>query len=88
MRIAEIFVSLLLTTVYPIHQNQILFVAEDGCAVNSDSSIFMQEEDTDNPIETWEWKWSSDVTIVPNNVGWPSYKYMPDGHISGVKVCQ
>ena len=46
----------------------------------------MQEEDTDNPIETWEWKWSSDVTIVPNNVGWPSYKYMPDGHISGVKV--
>ena len=86
MKIARVLNFLVLNTVYSINRNQIVVVQADGCNVDPDSHIFTQEEDTNSPIESWGWKWTKDVTIVPNNVGWPSYKYMPDGHISGVEV--
>ena len=63
-----------------------LGVQSSGCDFDPNSIIFIQEETTDNPIKDWGWKWTKDIDIVPNNVGWPSYKYMPDGHISAIKV--
>ena len=86
MQIATILICFLLNTVYPTNRKQISFLLADGCDVDPDGLIFSQEEDTHSPIESWGWKWTKDVTIVPNNVGWPSYNYMPDGHISGLKA--
>ena len=63
-----------------------LGVQSRGCDFDPSKPIFTQEEDTDNPIEDWGWTWTKGIEIVPNNVGWPSYKYMPDGHISSIKV--
>ena len=57
-----------------------------GCDFDPSSHIFIQEENTDHPIENWGWTWTKEIEVVPNKVGWPSYKYMPDGHISTIKV--
>ena len=64
----------------------LLCVRASGCDFDPNSHIFIQEEKTEHPIENWGWTWTKDIEVVPNKVGWPSYKYMPDGHISTVKV--
>merc|ERR1712142_1230562 len=43
--------------------------------------MFQQSENTSSPVEDWSWV-SSETTTVPNHVGWPAYRWMPDGHIS------
>ena len=60
--------------------------SSSGCDFDPNSHIFIQEENTEDPIENWGWTWTNPIEIVPNRVGWPSYKYMPDGHISTIKV--
>ena len=64
----------------------LLCVWAAGCDFDPNSHIFIQEENTEHPIENWGWTWTKDIEVVPNKVGWPSYKYMPDGHISTIKV--
>lgn len=76
----------LFCTILYCYQNFISFAASDGCTFDPDSDIFKQNEDTSSPVENWGWKWTTNISVVPNNVGWPIYKWMPDGHISPLKV--
>ena len=57
-----------------------------GCEFDPNSAIFNQEEDDSSPMENWGWQWTTNFSTVANNAGWPIYKWMPDGHISSVKV--
>ena len=58
----------------------------EGCQFDPDSAIFNQEENDTSPIKDWGWKWTSNFSVVPNNAGLPIYKWMPDGHMSSIKV--
>ena len=48
--------------------------------------MFNQYENMSSPAENWSWTSTGQVSTVPNHVGWPSYRWMPDGHISALKV--
>ena len=50
--------------------------------------MFLQYEDDEEPILKWSWRFLTDYQVVENVVGWPSYKWMPDGHISTLRVGQ
>ena len=50
--------------------------------------MFLQYEEEDEPILRWSWRFLTDYQVVENVVGWPSYNWMPDGHISTLRVVQ
>ena len=43
--------------------------------------MFQQKEEAKEPVQDWTFL-VTDVTTVPNKLGWPTYRWMPDGHIS------
>ena len=47
--------------------------------------MFLQYEDETDPILRWSWRFLTDYQVVENVVGWPSYRWMPDGHISTLR---
>ena len=61
-------------------------IASDGCQFDPTASIFNQIEKQESPKDDWGWKWTANISIVPNTANLPIYKWMPDGHISSVKV--
>ena len=48
--------------------------------------MFNQVEDDSNPVEDWSWRFKTSFKVVSDIIGWPNYKWMPDGHISSLKV--
>ena len=50
--------------------------------------MFLQYEDDEEPILKWSWRFLTDYQVVENVVGWPQYRWMPDGHISTLRVGQ
>ena len=50
--------------------------------------MFLQYEEEDDPILRWSWRLVTDYQVVDNVVAWPSYKWMPDGHLSTLRVGQ
>ena len=50
--------------------------------------MFLQYEEDDDPILEWSWRFLTDYQVVENVVGWPSYQWMPDGHLSTLRVAQ
>ena len=57
----------------------------EGCSFDPSMPMFSQVEDTSDPITSWDFVILSE-NVVENTIGWPSYKWMPDGHISSLKV--
>ena len=47
--------------------------------------MFLQYEDERDPVERWSWRLLTDYQVVEDVVGWPSYRFMPDGHISTLR---
>ena len=47
--------------------------------------MFHQVENTSSPILDWDFCFRY-RRVVANTVGWYTYNYMPDGHISTLKV--
>ena len=60
----------------------------EGCPWDGEAALFLQYEEEDEPILKWSWRFLSDYQLVENVVGWPSYKWMPDGHLSTLRVGQ
>ena len=58
----------------------------EGCPWDGEAAMFLQYEEDDDPILQWSWRFLTDYQVVENVVGWPSYKYMPDGHLSTLRV--
>ena len=56
-----------------------------GCAYHNYAPMFRQWELTYSPVRNWGWRIRNTQT-VQNRIGWPSYRWMPDGHISTIKV--
>ena len=48
--------------------------------------MFQQSEETSSPVTDWSWRFLSEASVVENTVGWPTYQWMPDGHISTIRV--
>ena len=86
MQNVVLYRATLFYTILYFCQNSMNFVISDGCTFDPDSAIFNQNEDTSSPVENWDWKWTKNISVVANNVGWPIYNWMPDGHISPLKV--
>ena len=86
MQNSLLYRSILFYTILYFYHNRIFVVASDGCTFDPDSTILKQSEDTSSPVENWAWKWTKNISVVPNDVGWPIYKWMPDGHISPLMV--
>ena len=61
-------------------------LCSDGCPWDDSSDIFHQNEEIDNPVLNWSWNFTSDITTVPNHLGWPNYNHMPDAHISSIRA--
>ena len=58
---------------------------DGGCAWDGEAEMFLQYEDERDPVESWSWRFLTEYQVVENVVDWPSYKFMPDGHISTLK---
>ena len=58
---------------------------DGGCAWDGEAEMFLQYEDERDPVERWSWRFLTEYQVVENVVDWPSYKFMPDGHISTLK---
>ena len=48
--------------------------------------MFHQTEETSSPVTNWSWRLLTQPTVVENTVGWPTYRWMPDGHLSTIRV--
>ena len=59
-----------------------------GCIWNKTllPPIFTQIEDDSNPVMNWSWTFKTKFWIVEDSIGWPHYRWMPDGHISTLWV--
>ncbi|XP_023336347.1 uncharacterized protein LOC111707468 [Eurytemora carolleeae] len=58
----------------------------DGCDYNPGSNLFTTIYPDNNSAINWTWSLPGVVAeTVLNNVGWPTYSWMPDGHLSTLK---
>ena len=64
------------------------FFEGEGCPWDGEAGMFLQYEEEEDPILRWSWRFLTDYQVVENVVGWPSYNFMPDGHISTLRVGQ
>ena len=63
-----------------------VLLSGDGCQFSGDAAMFQQTEQTSSPVSDWSWRLLSQPSVVENTVGWPTYRWMPDGHISTLRV--
>ena len=63
-----------------------VLLSGDGCLFSGDAAMFHQTEQTSSPVSDWSWRLLSQPSVVENTVGWPTYRWMPDGHISTLRV--
>ena len=73
------------TTTTPSTTTTTTLDPEDGCPWSHSSPMFLQQENTSYPAASFNVT-LGEITTVPDTVGWPLYKWMPDGHISAVLV--
>ena len=59
------------------------YINPNGCEFDPSAPMFHQDEDTSSIINDWTWNIRYQ-RIVDNDVGWPTYNWMPDGHISTI----
>ena len=65
----------------PIQPSQVV----SGCNWTHDGDMFLQAENASSPPRTWGWTFLTSIQTVEDR-GWPHYNWMPDGHISSLKV--
>ena len=58
---------------------------EAGCDWDHDGEMFLQTENDSAQARSWGWTFLTPVQTVEDR-GWPHYAWMPDGHISSLKV--
>ena len=58
---------------------------EGGCDFDWNVPMFHQVENTSSPISNWDFHIHY-KRVVEDRVGWPNYRWMPDGHISTLQV--
>ena len=58
---------------------------EVGCDWAHDGEMFLQTENASAQARSWGWTFLTPVRTVEDR-GWPHYSWMPDGHISSLKV--
>ena len=58
----------------------------DGCQFSDMASMFHQTEETNSPVLSWGWRFLTSPSVVENSLPWPHYRWMPDGHISAIRV--
>ena len=60
--------------------------AGGGCQFSGEAAMFQQTEETSSPLTDWTWRFLTQPSLVENTVGWPTYRWMPDGHLSTIQV--
>ena len=56
-----------------------------GCDWIHDGDMFLQAENKSSAPRNWSWTFLTSIQTVEDR-GWPHYPWMPDGHISSLKV--